>query len=57
MKQIDQNGETVGYVSNIIMVTSSDEEQFRQRCRQAETTIAKCKMQGERLGKSAKKRI
>ena len=48
MKQIDQNGETVGYVSNIIMVTSSDEEQFQQRCRQAETTIAsvKCKARG-----------
>lgn len=60
MKQIDQNGETVGYVSNIIMVTSSDEEQFRQRCRQAETTIAsvKCKARGlANLQKNAYKAI
>lgn len=60
MKQIDQNGETVGYVSNIIMVTSSDEEQFQQRCRQAETTIAsvKCKARGlANLQKNAYKAI
>lgn len=60
MKQIDQNGETVGYVSNIIMVTSSDDEQFRQRCRQAETTIAsvKCKARGlANLQKNAYKAI
>ncbi len=60
MKQIDQNGETVGYVSNVIMVTSSDEEQFRQRCRQAETTIAsvKCKARGlANLQKNAYKAI
>ncbi len=60
MKQIDQNGEKVGYVSNIIMVTSSDEEQFRQRCRQAETTIAsvKCKARGlANLQKNAYKAI
>ena len=48
MKQIDQNGETVGYVSNVIMVTTNDEEQFQHRCRQTETTIAsvKCKARG-----------
>ncbi|MGN0515910.1 VirB4 family type IV secretion system protein [Eubacterium sp.] len=48
MKQIDQNGETVGYVSNVIMVISNDEEQFQQRCRQTETAIAsvKCKARG-----------
>lgn len=60
MKQIDQNGETVGYVSNVIMVTNSDEEQFQQRCRQAETTIAsvKCKARGlANLQKNAYKAI
>lgn len=48
MKQIDQNGETVGYVSNIVMVTTTDEEQFAHRCRQTETAIAsvKCKARG-----------
>jgi len=48
MKQIDQNGETVGYVSNVIMVTSNDEEQFAHRCRQGETAVAsvKCKVRG-----------
>lgn len=60
MKQIDQNGETVGYVSNVVMVTSNDEEIFRQRCRQAETTIAsvKCKARGlANLQKNAYKAI
>lgn len=60
MKQIDQNGETVGYVSNVIMVTNNDEELFRQRCRQAETTIAsvKCKARGlANLQKNAYKAI
>lgn len=60
MKQIDQNGETVGYVSNVVMVTSNDEELFRQRCRQAETTIAsvKCKARGfANLQKNAYKAI
>ncbi len=48
MKQIDQNGETVGYVSNIVMVTTTEEEQFAHRCRQTETAIAsvKCKARG-----------
>lgn len=60
MKQIDQNGETVGYVSNVVMVTNNDEELFRQRCRQAETTIAsvKCKARGlANLQKNAYKAI
>lgn len=60
MKQIDQNGETVGYVSNIIMVTTNDEEQFQRRCRQTETTIAsvKCKARGlANLQKNAYKTI
>ena len=48
MQQIDQNGETVGFVSNVIMVTTNDEEQFPHRCRQIETAVAsvKCKARG-----------
>lgn len=60
MKQIDQDGETVGYVSNIVMVTSNDEEQFTHRCRQTETAIAsvKCKARGlANLQKNAYKAI
>lgn len=60
MKQIDQDGETVGYVSNIVMVTSNDEEQFTYRCRQTETAIAsvKCKARGlANLQKNAYKAI
>lgn len=60
MKQIDQDGETVGYVSNIVMVTSNDEEQFIHRCRQTETAIAsvKCKARGlANLQKNAYKAV
>lgn len=60
MKQIDQDGETVGYVSNVVMVTSNDEEQFTHRCRQTETAIAsvKCKARGlANLQKNAYKAV
>lgn len=48
MKQIDQNGETVGYVSNVIMMVSNDEERFTHLCRRAESTVSgvKCRMRG-----------
>ncbi len=56
---LDGFAELIKYII-IIMVTSSDEEQFQQRCRQAETTIAsvKCKARGlANLQKNAYKAI
>ena len=40
MKQIDQNGEIIGYMSNIIMVVAKDEAQLEKSCRGLESAIA-----------------
>ena len=46
--QIDQNGETVGLMSTIIMATSKDESVFAKVCRKVEGVFAaiRCKIRG-----------
>jgi len=38
--QIDQHGEIIGYMSNLIMVVARDEQSLERSCRQLEATIA-----------------
>ena len=40
MVQIDQNGEIIGYMSNLILVVARDEAALERSCRQLEATIA-----------------
>ncbi len=46
MQQIDQNGETVGYMSNFIMPIARDEVTLEKICRTVESTVAalRCKI-------------
>lgn len=40
MRQIDQNGETVGYMTNLIMAVAKDEKEFDRVCRKIESTVS-----------------
>lgn len=40
MKQIDQNNETVGYMSNVIMTMGKNEKLFTSACRKTESILA-----------------
>lgn len=40
MRQIDQNGETVGYMSNLVMPVAKDEQSLEKICRGLESTVA-----------------
>ena len=40
MRQIDQNGETVGYMSNLIMPVAKDEAALEKICRGIESSVA-----------------
>jgi type IV secretory pathway VirB4 component len=46
MRQIDQNGETVGYMSNLIMPVAKDEAALEKICRGIESAVAalRCKI-------------
>ncbi len=48
MKQIDQNGESVGQLVSLIMPLSSDKALFQKICRKSESVIAalRCKIRG-----------
>ena len=38
--QIDQHGEIIGYMSNLVVVVARDEQSLERSCRQLEATIA-----------------
>jgi type IV secretory pathway VirB4 component len=46
MRQIDQNGETVGYMSNLVMPVAKDEAALEKICRGIESAVAarRCKI-------------
>ena len=46
MRQIDQNGETVGYMSNLVMPISKDDATLEKICRGIESSVAalRCKI-------------
>ena len=49
MVQIDQNGEIIGYMSNLVMVAARDEVALERSCRQLEAAIATLNCKGRLL--------
>lgn len=49
MIQIDQNGEIIGYMSNLYMVLGRDEQVLERSCRQLEASIATLNCKGRLL--------